>query len=160
MVQWFCSLSIKVFNGLHLAWDNGSVWHKDWCHVNCRSFWPMFHGPLFFSFYYPGQYLVVMHHVYVIGLLWLCKWLHTIFSAVWPLIHILLICWIYPTLSSVFASYFGYFWICLTLHPYDYVILRSNTCVLDQGTWPGHLCILNTFLVCCWKRRNNQNLRI
>ena len=46
MVQRFCFISWRLFDGEMFSWDNGSVWLKD---QPCKIYvgqWPIFHGPL------------------------------------------------------------------------------------------------------------------
>ena len=52
MVQWFCPISWKLFDGWRPyldeghTWDNELVWHKDWPHKIYIGQWPIFHSPV------------------------------------------------------------------------------------------------------------------
>ena len=69
MVQWFCLIPWRLFDiwtSLFeimsrydlktiwcmniIVWDNESVWHNIWSQTNCRSLWPIFHGPVVLSY--------------------------------------------------------------------------------------------------------------
>ena len=46
MVQWFCLLSLRLFDRWMLYCDIDSVWHKLWLKNKCVSQWLIFHGTM------------------------------------------------------------------------------------------------------------------
>ena len=47
MVQWFCLVSWRLIWCMNIIiWDYESVLPNVWPQNNCRSLWPIFHGPL------------------------------------------------------------------------------------------------------------------
>ena len=46
MVQCFCLISWRLFDGLMLYWDIDSVWHKHWTETIYVGQWPVFYGPV------------------------------------------------------------------------------------------------------------------
>ena len=47
MVQWFCFISERSFDICTLIFpDYEMVWHNLWPQYDCKSLWPIFHGPV------------------------------------------------------------------------------------------------------------------
>ena len=50
MVQWFCLISWRLFDGWTSYLGNGPVWHRNWPHYIHVGQWPIFHGPVILSY--------------------------------------------------------------------------------------------------------------
>ena len=48
--QWFWLISWRLFDVNITLWDYESVWPDVWPQNNCRSLWPIFHGPVILSY--------------------------------------------------------------------------------------------------------------
>ena len=69
MVQWFCLYHEDYLMDEGHAWDNGSVWPKDWSHTINRRQWLIFHGPVILlnilkSVWMRNVILGIMHSMY------------------------------------------------------------------------------------------------
>ena len=50
MVQWFCLISWRLFDGLMCTGDIDSVWHKHWTEKIYVGQWPIFHRSVILPF--------------------------------------------------------------------------------------------------------------
>ena len=50
MVHWICLIFNTFWCMNIILWDYESVWHNIWPLNQCRSLWPIFHGPLILPF--------------------------------------------------------------------------------------------------------------
>ena len=85
-VQWFCHILKTIWCMYIILWEYESVWLDVWPQNECRSLWPIFHGPVI-SCYILKTIWCMNNIIWDYESVWPKVWPQNKYRSLWPIFH-------------------------------------------------------------------------